>query len=92
MDVPAIPTQRTRASSAVLHGVHPLRGYPVTWHLTPLPPAGRGSAAFLVERADGDIVDDVVWELAEKESTVMTTAQMCDLVRRTSRAPRPARA
>ena len=69
----------TRGASAVLHGLHPLRGYPVTWHLTPLE---RGQ--FLVERADGHIDDDLAWALAEKETSVMTTAQMCEVVRRSA--------
>ena len=78
--------QQTRGASAVLHGIHPLRGYPVTWHLTPLTalvPGGRG-AMFLVERADGHIDDALVWELAEKETVVMTTTEMCDVVRRSA--------
>lgn len=72
-------------ASAVLHGIHPLRGYAVTWHLTPLPAAGSGPATFLVERADGHIEDRTVWQLAEKDVCVMTAPQMCELVRRVSR-------
>lgn len=69
-------------ASAVLHGRHPLRGYAVTWHLTPLPMADHGPAQFLVERADGTITDDLVWHLAEKSAVVMTTREMCELVRK----------
>lgn len=86
---------RVRATSAVLHGVHPLRGYPVTWHLTPLgaqaPRYGGeihahtpGTADFLVERADGHIEDPLVWDLAEKETSIMSAHEMCELVRRAS--------
>lgn len=74
-----------RGAAAVLHGTHPLRGYAVTWHLTPLPAAARGLASFVVERADGHITDPQVWALAEKDVTVMTAHEMCDLVRRVSR-------
>lgn len=80
-----VPAGRSAAPAAVLHGTHPLRGYPATWHLTPLPSAGRGAASFLVERADGHIADPQVWALAEKDVTVMTAHEMCDLVRRVSR-------
>lgn len=87
---------KVRATSAVLHGVHPLRGYPVTWHLTPLGVQAldrygsevhartAGVADFLVERADGHIEDPLVWDLAEKETVIMTAHEMCDLVRRAS--------
>ncbi|NCT91025.1 hypothetical protein GXB85_08705 [Cellulomonas sp. APG4] len=65
--------------------MHPLRGYPVTSHLTPLPSAERGGASFVVERADGHITDPQVWVLAEKDVQLMTAHQMCELVRRVSR-------
>lgn len=81
---PAVPSTRLGAS-AVLHGLHPLRGYPVTWHLTPLPATRHTPANFLVECADGFIEDPTVWALAEKDVTVMDAHQMCDLVRRVSR-------
>lgn len=68
--------------AVVLHGLHPLRGYPVTWHLTPLPPGGRGPATFRVERADGYLTDDLVWHLAEKDTVVMTAGEVAELVRR----------
>ncbi|NTW42134.1 MAG: hypothetical protein HGA44_20035, partial [Cellulomonadaceae bacterium] len=47
-------------ATVVLHGMHPRRGYPVTWHLTPLPAAPGETALFRVESADGEIDDDVV--------------------------------
>lgn len=72
----------TRGASVVLHGTHPLRGYPVTWHLTPLGTHRTGPADFLVERADGHIEDPLVWDLAEKDTTTMTAPQMRELVRR----------
>lgn len=82
-----VPAQRSRAASAVLHGVHPLRGYPVTWRLTPLP-SRRGEATFLVERADGHIETDMAWAPAEKDTRVMTATELSHLVRRASAAPR----
>lgn len=64
-------------SSAVVHGMHPMRGYPVTCVITPVP--GR-QATFLVERADGDIEDDDAWEYAAKESLVLSADQTRELV------------
>ncbi len=75
---------QVRGASAVLHGMHPLRGYPATWHLTPLTSAEHGSPDFLVERADGHIDDPLVWELAEKETVVMDTHEVTELARRVS--------
>ncbi len=77
----------TTGVSAVLHGTHPLRGYPVTWHLTPLASRASGTADFLVERADGHIEDPLVWDLAEKDTSIMTAHEMCELVRRASGRP-----
>ena len=82
-DTPA-PAGPIAGTSAVLHGRHPLRGYAVTWRLTPVASA-RGAATFLVERADGHIEDDRVWELAEKESALMTSTEVSRLVRRSAR-------
>ena len=79
------PSAPGRVTSAVLHGTHPLRGYAVTWHLTPLPTSG-GTVGFLVERADGEIVDPDVWALAEKDTVVMDAHEMGELVRRVSRS------
>lgn len=75
-------TEQRRSTAAVLHGMHPLRGYEVTWHITALPADGKGRANFLVERADGRIRDDVAWSLAEKEIAVLSTAGVQELVRR----------
>lgn len=72
-------------SSAVVHGAHPLRGYPVTWRLTPVRGGGAGHAEFLVEWADGEIDDDVVWQLAEKQTAVLSAAEARDLVERVAR-------
>ncbi len=77
-------TPRPTATSAVLHGRHPLRGYPVTWHITPRTPAPGGVVTFLVEHVDGHIDDEFVWDLAEKESVIMSTAEVAELVRRVS--------
>ena len=83
----SLAPERRSAPSAVLHGIHPLRGYPVTWHLTPITAQGRHNSPtdFLVERADGLIDDAQVWDLAEKETTVLTTAETTALVRRIAR-------
>ena len=80
----SLAPERRTAPSAVLHGMHPLRGYPVTWHLTPIPAQGHhnGPTDFLVERADGLIDESQVWDLAEKETAVLTTAEAAALVRR----------
>jgi hypothetical protein len=80
----SLVAEHSTVPSAVLHGTHPLRGYPVTWHLTPLRVHTRDQAAaeFLVERADGLIDDPDVWDLAEKDTTVLTTAEASALVRR----------
>ena len=75
---------QARATSAVFHGLHPLRGYPVTWHLTPLSRREHRVADFLVERADGHIEDPDVWDLAEKDVVVMDAHEMGELVRRAS--------
>lgn len=74
--------EQRRGTSAVLHGMHPLRGYDVTWHITALPVDSTGHANFLVERADGRIADEVAWSLAEKEIAVLSTAGVQELVRR----------
>ncbi|MCU1431212.1 MAG: hypothetical protein JWP95_317 [Actinotalea sp.] len=71
--------------SAVVHGMHPLRGYPVTWHLTPVAGQHHRSREFLVEAADGHIDDERVWALAEKDTVVLTAAEASELVRRVTR-------
>ena len=68
--------------AAVLHGTHPIRGYPVTWHLTPVPGGPNTPVTFLVERADGDIDDDEAWGYALKDAEVLTIEQARDLVQR----------
>lgn len=68
--------------SAVVHGRHPMRGYPVTWHLTPVPGGPGTPVSFLVERADGEIDDDDAWRYAIKESELVSIDQARELVRR----------
>lgn len=76
--------QGRKAASAILHGTHPTRGYEVTWHITPLPVDSKGHANFFVERADGHLVDDVAWALAEKETYVLSTDGVRELVRQSA--------
>lgn len=71
-------------SSAVLHGAHPLRGYPVTYRITPLVRQAGVAAAFLVEEADGDLTSDAAWETAERSQVLMTAGQVRELVQRVS--------
>jgi len=70
-------------SSAIVYGMHPMRGYPVTFHITPM--TGRRHALFLVERADGRIADDDAWRWAAKDAQVLSAEQAADLVFRASR-------
>lgn len=81
-----IAPQGRRASTVVLHGTHPTRGYEVTWHITPLPVDSKGHANFFVERADGRVTDDTAWAAAEKETSVVSTDGVRELVRRAHRA------
>lgn len=69
-------------SSAVLHGMHPLRGYPVTWRLTPRQTTPGAPPTFLVEQADGEIEDELTWLYVERVRSVMTAEQVRDLVHR----------
>ncbi len=71
-------------SSAVLHGAHPLRGYPVTYRITPLVRQAGVAAGFLVEEADGDLGSDEAWETAERSQQLMTAGQVRELVERVS--------
>jgi hypothetical protein len=83
---PSLATTQESPSCVVVHGMHPLRGYPVTWRLTPL--AGHhknGHHEFLVERADGHIDDDFVWQCAEKDTEVMSATAASELVKRVTR-------
>lgn len=70
------------ALAAVVHGRHPIRGYPVTWHVTPVPGRPGTPVSFLVERADGDIADDEAWRYAIKDTDLVSTEQARELVRR----------
>lgn len=70
---------RSSASTMVVHGRHPLRGYAVTWRITPLTAPG-GEAMFVVERADGHLSGDA-WHLAEKQSSLMGVDGVRELVR-----------
>lgn len=68
-------------TSAVLRAAHPLRGYPVTYRITPMLRRPGEPAGFVVEQADGDLADDA-WETAERSREVMTTVQVRELVHR----------
>lgn len=69
----------SEAATAVVHGMHPTRGYPVTWRITPVP-GRRGRAEFLVEQADGMIEDDDAWYYAIKTVEVVTADEARELV------------
>jgi hypothetical protein len=69
-------------TSAVVRGHHPLRGYPVTWRITPLRHAPGASTDFLVEQADGHLDDEDAWNAAERSETVMTSGQVRELIDR----------
>lgn len=77
--IAATPKPRAGASTMVVHGRHPLRGYPVTWRITPLTAPG-GEAMFVVERADGHLSDEA-WHLAERTSSLMGVDGVRELVR-----------
>ncbi|MCV2392720.1 hypothetical protein OEB99_00210 [Actinotalea sp. M2MS4P-6] len=80
-------TRTVSTTSAVLHGTHPLRGYPVTYRLTPLVRQPGMPAGFMVEEADGDLSEDA-WETAEISRVLMTPVQVRELVARvTHRVP-----
>lgn len=66
--------------TAVVHGRHPTRGYPVTWHLTPVPGRVGRRAEFLVEQADGMIEDDAAWVYATKTVEVVSAEEARELV------------
>jgi hypothetical protein len=67
--------------AAVVHGKHPMRGYPVTWHLTPVPGGPGTPVSFLVERADGDLEDEA-WRYALKDTEILSTERARELVQR----------
>lgn len=74
-------TRAASGTSAVLRGAHPLRGYPVTYRITPLVRQPGVPAGFMVEEADGDLSEDA-WETAERSRVLMTSGQVRDLVKR----------
>lgn len=81
----ALMTPRpTSGTSAVLRGAHPLRGYPVTYRITPLVRRPGVAASFLVEEADGELASDEAWESAERSQQLMTAGQVRELVQRIS--------
>jgi hypothetical protein len=69
-------------TSAYLHGSHAMRGYPVTYRITPLVRQPGVPAGFLVEEADGDLSTDEAWESAERSHLLMTSRQVQELVQR----------
>ena len=71
----------TANRTAVVHGMHPMRGYPVTYRITPV----SGRAAYLVESADGQIDDDDAWQYAARESLVLSAEQVRELVEKVAR-------
>ncbi len=86
--VTMLAPERVAGSSAILHGRHPLRGYPSTWRITPLRRVGGAPATYLVEHADGDLQIDEAWENAERDETVMNAFQVRELIARV-RGPLP---
>lgn len=80
--------QGERTTTVVLHGLHPLRGYPVTWKVTPLPQDRRGHVTFLVQRADGHLEGEAAWLAAERETFVLSGEGVRELVRRVSASAR----
>ena len=66
--------------TAVVHGMHPTRGYPVTWRLTPVPGRLGRRAEFLVEQADGMIDDEDAWFYATKTVEVVSADEARELV------------
>jgi len=77
-----IAPERVAASSAVLRGCHPLRGYPVTWRITPLRRENGMPAMYLVEHADGDMQSEEAWNSAEREESLMNAFQVRELIAR----------
>lgn len=69
------------AGSVVVHGMHPTRGYPITFHITPVAAGAlRRRVDFLVEQADGRIEDDEAWLCAIKTVELLTAEEARDLV------------
>lgn len=68
------------AGSVVVHGMHPTRGYPVTFHITPVAGGLRRRVDFLVEQADGRIEDDEAWLTAIKTVELLSAEEARELV------------
>ncbi|GGC02143.1 hypothetical protein [Cellulomonas carbonis] len=77
-----------RATSVVLHGLHPLDGHEVTWKVTPLPQDRRGHVTFLVQRAEGHVDGEQAWSCTDKETFVLSGEGVRELVRRVSSTSR----
>lgn len=72
---------RTANSSAMLRGSHPLRGYPVTYRITPLTRQPGVPAGFMVEEADGDLTHES-FDDTGAHRVLMTAGQVRELVQR----------
>ena len=69
------------AGSVVVHGMHPTRGYPVTFHITPVVAGAlHRRVDFLDEQADGRIEDDEAWVCAIKTVELLSAEEARDLV------------
>lgn len=88
LTLPSGDAATPRSTAVVLHGLHPLRGYDVTWRVIPLGRDSQGESSFLVQRADGHIENDDVWACAEKETFMLSTDGVRELVRRVSERAR----
>lgn len=73
-------TREPAAGSVVVHGMHPTRGYPVTFHITPVAGGLRRRVDFLVEQADGRIEDDEAWLTAIKTVELLSADEARELV------------
>lgn len=68
------------AGSVIVHGMHPTRGYPVTFHITPVVSGLRRRVDYLVEQADGRIEDDEAWFAAIKTVELLSAEEARELV------------
>lgn len=68
------------AAAVVVHGMHPTRGYPVTFHIRPVAGVLRRRVDFLVEQADGRIEDDEAWLSAIKTVELLSADEARELV------------
>lgn len=69
------------AGSVVVYGMHPTRGYPVTFRITPVATGAlRSRVDFLVEQADGRIEDDEAWICAIKTVELLSADEARELV------------